>query len=697
MKKTFILIASLIFVINGVFSQTKLCSEYEANKKAEAENPEALPAKAALNSFTKEYVRNGNKTEEVYIIPIVFHVLHNYGSENISDAQILDALRILNEDFRKLNSDTIDIIPEFTSIAADSRIEFRLATIDPNGDCTNGIVRVATSYTYNADDDSKLQSPSWDRSKYFNVWTCSSIGSGAAGYSYYPSSVSGSWGASRDGVIILSTYTGSIGTGTVYTSRALTHEIGHYLNLAHTWGSTNEPGLLSNCDVDDDVLDTPNTIGHTSCDLDANTCGFLDNVQNYMEYAYCDRMFTAGQKDRMRATLNSPISGRNNLWLPSNLLSTGTNDGAVAQICAPQADFTYSKQYACNTLQLQYTNLTSNTDTLSSIMWSFPGGTPAISNDINPIITYSNPGNYSATLTVSNPAGTDQITKTNIIQIQNSLLGEGLPWIESFENSSFPNNPLDSNKNWTVKGSANVPWQSISGIAYDGQFSVAVVNDNNNIGQTSEMYSPNILFAGNDPNNYFTFRYAYAQKQTDNTDQLQVFVSFNCGQTWYPRFAKSGVALSTNGGVLVSSFIPDTAKWLKQSISLGIFMSRPNIRVKFIVTSGGGNEIYLDDINLEKITTLGELPLSISNNLSIYPNPLNEESLLNFDINIRSKVTLELLNVLGQNIADFEQIYMTGPYSIPLGDLLKQNIHSGIYFLKVSINGKTETIKLIKN
>ena len=53
-------------------------------------------------------------------------------------------------------------------------------------------------------------------------------------------------------------------------------------------------------------------------------------------------MFTVGQANRMDAALNSPIGGRNNLWSPSNLLSTGTDDITYDNpiICPPIADFT---------------------------------------------------------------------------------------------------------------------------------------------------------------------------------------------------------------------------------------------------------------------------------------------------------------------------------------------------------------------
>ena len=107
--------------------------------------------------------------------------------------------------------------------------------------------------------------------------------------------------AEEDGIVIQHNYTGSIGTSNAYRSRTLTHEVGHWLNLRHPWGNSNNPGLAENCDEDDLVDDTPNTMGWTSCVLEGTTCGSLDNVQNYMDYSYCGRMFTLGQKDRMRA------------------------------------------------------------------------------------------------------------------------------------------------------------------------------------------------------------------------------------------------------------------------------------------------------------------------------------------------------------------------------------------------------------
>src|SRR6185369_7236346 len=140
----------------------------------------------------------------VYKVPVVVHVLHQYGPENISDAQVYDAINILRRDFRKQNPDTALVQNSFRNLVADVEVEFYLAQIDPNGNCTNGIDRIVTNKTYDADDDSKLNQ--WPRNKYLNIWTCSSIGSGAAGYSYYPGSTMNF--PEIDGIVILHSYFG---------------------------------------------------------------------------------------------------------------------------------------------------------------------------------------------------------------------------------------------------------------------------------------------------------------------------------------------------------------------------------------------------------------------------------------------------------------------------------------------------------
>src|SRR5690606_1435743 len=136
-----------------------------------------------------------------------------------------------------------------------------------------------------------------------------------------------------DAIVILHNYVGSIGTGNSFRSRALTHEVGHWFNLPHVWGSTNNPGVACG---DDGVSDTPVTKGHTSCNLNDATCtsGVIENTQNYMEYAYCSNMFTIGQAARLTNAINNNVNGsaRNNLSTANNLSITGVEPAAV---CPP--------------------------------------------------------------------------------------------------------------------------------------------------------------------------------------------------------------------------------------------------------------------------------------------------------------------------------------------------------------------------
>jgi hypothetical protein len=332
MRKKLLLSALTFFgACSATFAQVK-CGTTQAMKDLFAKDPKAAEECRLLWENNKYTEKDGVDSTTVYRIPIVFHIIHQYGPENISDAQVLDQMRILNEDFRKLNADTADIVPEFVPFAWDSKIEFYLAKLDPQGNCTNGIEHLFSNTSNGGDDYSKLNQ--WNRTKYLNVWVTNTIGSaGVAGYAYYPDATGGGF-FFADGIIILNDYIGSIGTSNAFRSRALTHEIGHYLSLAHTWGNTNDPDVACG---DDGVQDTPLTEGSETCVLNRNSCedepgpgspfttDVIDNVQNYMEYSYCSMMYTKGQTQRMRLALNSEAGGRSNLWSAENLVATGTN------------------------------------------------------------------------------------------------------------------------------------------------------------------------------------------------------------------------------------------------------------------------------------------------------------------------------------------------------------------------------------
>jgi PKD repeat protein len=286
MKNKFykLIVFSLIFGAADFTATAQLnCGTDQATKKLYEKHPELAAAEAAynadLNALMNRSEGDRSDTTTVYIIPVVFHIIHQNGSENIPDANVFDAVNILNRDYRKQNPDTSTVRRPFRGAIADARIEFRLAQIDPNGNCTNGIDRIYSHKTNNADDDSKLNQ--WPRDKYLNVWVVKTIGSaGVAGYAYYPSATTG-FLYPYDGILILYNYIGSLSPSAPGLSRALTHEIGHYLNLSHPWGNTNDPGVACG---DDGVNDTPPTKGHTACtsaDLNNAVCTVYPITANY--------------------------------------------------------------------------------------------------------------------------------------------------------------------------------------------------------------------------------------------------------------------------------------------------------------------------------------------------------------------------------------------------------------------------------
>ena len=136
-------------------------------------------------------------------------MIHYNGPENISEEQVLSGIEVMNADFRKLNSDIDDVIDDFSNVASDTEIEFRLAQIDPNGNCHTGINRIVSPLTYVGDGDVKdlIQ---WPRNSYLNIWVVENA-NGAAGYSLYPSSVNGNQGAGNDGIVVAHDYTGNMG------------------------------------------------------------------------------------------------------------------------------------------------------------------------------------------------------------------------------------------------------------------------------------------------------------------------------------------------------------------------------------------------------------------------------------------------------------------------------------------------------
>jgi hypothetical protein len=267
-------------------------------------NPALAKTLTAIESFVQKHksVAVGTNlrtsSNQIIKIPVVVHVVYNTTSENISDEQIKSQLDVLNKDYRRRNLDAVNTPDRFKTVAADAKIEFYLATADPKGRATTGIIRKKTSaYGWMMNDKIKFSAQggddAWDSKSYLNIW----VGNlrSALGYATAPGG-----DPAKDGLVISYTAFGTINTAAPYNlGRTATHEIGHWLGLKHIWGDTY-------CG-DDLVTDTPPQGGFTpGCPSGfRSTCtngAIGDMYMNYMDFTYdaCINLFTEGQKDRMR-------------------------------------------------------------------------------------------------------------------------------------------------------------------------------------------------------------------------------------------------------------------------------------------------------------------------------------------------------------------------------------------------------------
>ena len=642
----------------------------------------------------------------VYKIPVVFHVLHNNGVENISDEQIFDALTILNRDYRLLNADANNVQSEFAGMPADIEVEFLLATKAPNGACFKGITRTKNAISYDGSDGGNqvdaivagndVFQGSWAGNKYLNIFICGDIG-GAAGYTTKPSN----WSANQmtNGIWVKHNYVGSIGTSSTYTSRVLTHEVGHWLNLDHTWGGNNNPGNTTSCTTDDNVQDTPNCIGVTACVLNSNTCStdnaywggvnMKDNVENYMDYSSCVKMFTQGQKTRMRTALQSNSTGRANVISSTNLTAVGA--GITPYLC--KADFTTDRTTICVGDAISFEDDSYNAAT--GWNWSFDGGQPATSTAQNVTVTYSQPGLYSVSLSATDGATNDSEVKTNYIRVLPT--SSTIPYWEGFEAYSSLNNLV----NWEVVNQENNNAFTIENTTgYSGSQCAKLVNFGQAPSNVDELISSPMDLSVIPQTGAVTlsFRYSYRKKTSVDYEYLKVFITSDCGDTWVQRKTLGGNQLSSLA--TTSSWKPTSqADWVTVHVTnvTSNYFSQ-NFKFKFRFEGEGGNNFYLDDINLYAGSSSNEVVLGLNqfnesiNDLSLYPNPTDGELNVSFSASKNKDMQFQVLDITGKIIQNNLVNAVQGSNLVLLDT---QIFAAGSYFLKIMSDDHFKTLPFV--
>lgn len=427
------------------------CAASEMQRRVFDQNPHQLQQQQRVDEqIHQQLLRNpagSLRSVTPFSLPVVVHVVHQNGSENIDDAQVQRAIQHLNDAFAHqgfyADAGTGVKIP----------VQFCLAQRTPNNGNTSGITRTQsplTTMTMETQDQALKDLARWDTRQYINIWVVAdinsiSIGSGVAGYAYYASA----HGASFDGIVCESRYFGKNPANDV----VLIHEMGHYLNLYHTF----EGGCTNNfCDLEGDrVCDTPpDQAKHTgclynSCTTDAQDTRALnplrtdvdDFTQNYMDYSpfSCQHAFTTGQADRMLAALQT---------VRASLLES---PGCLAPCTtAITADFTFPTELLTGaSIPFQYSGTGG-----SSFEWKING--KVVANQRNFSYVFTQPGAYTVELVAmgaspncrANYKQQVQVSCNVLAQFNNSLLevkeGESL----RFQSSSTG----ATNLKWRIDG-----------------------------------------------------------------------------------------------------------------------------------------------------------------------------------------------------------------------------------------------------
>lgn len=624
-------------------------------------------------------------------------MLHQGGSENISDSQIIDAMRILNEDYNKQNADTVHVIPYYRNNIADMQLTFRLANIDPNGNYTNGIERIYSSLTYVGGNDARMHQ--WNPANYLNVWVVRNNVYNGTGYAYYPGNIIADyllpWQADSlpdlDGIMLLHQYVGSVGTGNYAYGRALTHDVGHYFGLLHPWGESNFHGAICG---DDSVSDTPLTKGWNNCPTDSQamvcTPGVPENYQNFMEYSYCSRMFTNGQKARVQSYLTSPLAHRNNLCTPSNLLATGTNYSTPLP-SPPIADFSVRKRFVCLGDTVTFRDASYN-GTPTTWQWTFANANITTSNDTNPRVVFNTLGWQSVTLTVSNAQGSSTKTRS-LVYVADATAQLSVPYYNSF------NDTADFAANWIPMNidDDSASFQPIGNGAFTNSMAIVLTNFNSHVnGSYDELITPafNLLnIAAPDTNLSFVYSYATQASLTPPgpIDSLAVQVTTNCGTYWRKIFSKAGAALM-NGGNVTSSYIPtQSVYWSQINVPITDSFRREHVRFKLqIWGSHTSNNFYIDDFAVGRtLTGIREANMPL---LSVIPNPFN--STIRINGIPEGSYTISVFDITGREVKTFPSVYATDNFlNLDLASITTK----GIYILKVT-NSHRESyaLKLVR-
>lgn len=348
---------------------------------------------------------------------------------------------------------------------------------------------------------------------------------------------------------------------------------------------------------------------------------------------------------------------------------------------APVTDFSATPLSICPGESVTFTDESFNGN--PDWQWTFEGGEPATANEANPVVTYSTPGAYEVSLTMTNAFGEDTETKTSYIIVAG---GETviLPFLDDFESySDFPQ------EEWFVGNEENnVTWELNTEVGYSGTNSMMLDNNQGNEDDIDYLVS-RPLDLTNVSDAQLTYRYAHAQRNEDNTGKMRLYFSSNCGNTWQVKEVLSASNDLATAEPTEEFFVPTDDEWVQETENIGEQYYVSDFRFRFKYENDNGNAVYLDDINIE--TSVGILSVQFDDSgIQVYPNPADDFIQLNFDQEGRAQ--LVLTDALGAVVLNksLNKINGTQDLRLEVSDLT-----NGLYNLEIRDDNGTRITKVM--
>lgn len=609
-----------------------LTIEYEAQRHAR------IPRRENTAQFeqwmqSKLAARSKSSTPIVtatYTIPVVVHVIHNGDETNISDAQILSQVDVLNKDFNRLNADASSTPPEFLPVAGSISIQFVLAKRDPEGRATNGIVRVlGTKPQWQLSDQSELKSLSyWPAEDYLNIWVIN-FGTNDLGYAQFPVSntLAGLETASADrltdGVVIDYQAFGTSDASSTFPllsrfdkGRTATHEVGHFLGLRHIWGDGNS------CSATDYVDDTPPQPTATSfCPTNpVIVCDGHKMFMNYMDYTddRCMNIITAGQIGRVQVVLaESPRRASLLISLGATPPVPVANDLGIKGILAPGTAVCGSavtpsvslRNYGTNVITSAQIRMSVNGVTTETL--GLPGTLQLdqfVSVSFSPVAVPSPGSLFQVEFQVLQTNGGSDGNASNDYAIVTPTIPQNtsLPIDEPFD--SFPSI-------WTILNPDNqVTWTNVT--APDNSPSNKAMKldfyNYENEGVLDWLLTPSFTLTTPE-NGQLKFDVAYAQYPGQDNDGLKVYALPGCNPDLSQAillYSKFGSNLTTLSSPTSNPFVPiNVTQWRKPEVaSLMALTGVSAWQLAFVSYNGYGNNLYLDNVKISQ-TEISDIAL----------------------------------------------------------------------------------------